>query len=42
MGEQLVNQWVSCVAGPSWLFRFGRVKMSFLVKPTLYSGIVAM
>ncbi|GHJ88938.1 hypothetical protein NliqN6_5340 [Naganishia liquefaciens] len=42
MGEQLVNQWVSCVAGPSWLFRFGRVKMSFLVKPTLYDRLTAV
>lgn len=36
MGEQLVNQWISCVAGQSWLFRWGRVKMSFIVKPTLF------
>lgn len=36
MGEQLVNQWISCVAGPSWLFRLGRVRMSLLVKPSLY------
>jgi hypothetical protein len=36
MGEQLVSQWIGCIANRSWLFRWGRVKMSFLVKPTLY------
>ncbi|KAJ9103271.1 hypothetical protein QFC21_002694 [Naganishia friedmannii] len=41
MGEQLVSQWIGCVATRSWLFRWGRVKMSFLVKPTLYDRLTA-
>lgn len=36
MGEQLVSQWIGCIASQSWLFRWGRVKMSFIVRPTLY------
>ncbi|KAJ9119071.1 hypothetical protein QFC22_003562 [Naganishia vaughanmartiniae] len=41
MGEQLVSQWIGCVATRSWLFRWGRVRMSFLVKPTLYDRLTA-
>lgn len=36
MGEQLVSQWIGCIASHSWLFRWGRVKMSFVVRPALY------
>jgi hypothetical protein len=36
LGEQLVSQWIGCMANRSWIFKYGRVKLSLIVRPALY------
>lgn len=36
LGEQLVAQWIGCIANQSWFFKYGRVQLSLVVRPTLY------
>lgn len=36
LGEQLVAQWIGCIANQSWFFKYGRVQLSLIVRPTLY------
>jgi hypothetical protein len=41
LGEQLVAQWIGCMANQSWLFTYGRVKLSLIVRPTLFDVSLA-
>lgn len=36
LGDQLVSQWIGCMSNQSWIFKYGRVKLSLLVRPNLY------